>query len=699
MTTNALPSFDTQLNEEQRKAATFDGKHLLVLAGAGTGKTRTIIARAQHLLQSGVPEHKILILSFTRKSAREIVERIKMQMPNATPGTLKGQTFHSWCMELIKSNPKVFPQHNYTLLDEEDAKNCMRFVCGTNTKDHAGHSIPHTKVYDVYSFCMNTRFSLSQGLRIKIFDNHSVRQELLDAFIAQNKPIYEGIIAKYIQYKRERQYLDYDDLLNIVARGLQNNPEARAYIASKYEHILVDEMQDTNPLQYEVLRNFYDDCHLFCVGDDAQSIYAFRGADFTTIHKFAEVVPNAEVTRLTQNYRSTQEILDLSNWLLKKSPLQYQKKLTAVRGKGKKPSIVHWDSEWEEANNITDKIIESKNNHQRPWRAHMVLARAGFALKKIEAACIQKGIPYVIYGGLGIMQSKHVRDLMAALRIVCNHRDELAWMRFLELFPGIGTATASRLTIAGTGAKDFESAINFLSKQRLTREIIKTLSIVFEHQNDAATAMSQGLAILEPIFQHLYKNEWQTRKNDFPILCELAQSVSSIQEFIAEYTLDPKLEQIDVEGASNHDKIILTTIHSAKGLEADICFIANVSPGNWPNPRSIDAGFDAVEEERRCLYVAMTRAKDELWLYRPLSAIHAVNTTFKPLSPKIPAHVRKKIEAKRIEKLEQHEIETYFLNDLPTRLYKKEVLKTAQKILDTSYRGPCVDVFNDFDFS
>lgn len=698
-------SFEDTLNAQQLKAARFKGQHLLVLAGAGTGKTRTIIARASHLLKSGVPENRILILSFTRKSAREIVERIKMQMQNITSGALKGQTFHSWCMELIKSHPQVFAQSDYTLIDEDDARSCIKLVSDAYPKHAGSRLISPAKVYEIYSYCMNTRASLSEAMRKKFF-NFSFKDDdknshHLKAIIDEKKPVFETIITQYLKYKHERQYIDYDDLLNIVARGLKNNPEARAFIASKYDHILIDEMQDTNPLQYEVLSNFYEHCHLFCVGDDAQSIYGFRGADFTSIHKFSECVPEAKVQRLTLNYRSTQEILDLSNWLIKKSPLDYKKQLKADRGPGKKPVIVHWDSDWEEANAITDRIIESKADQGRDWREHMVLGRSGAALKKVEAACIQKNIPYVIYGGIGLMQSKHVRDIMAAMRVVANHRDELAWMRFLQLFPNIGNVKASYMTIAATGAKDLEDAIKFLSNQKVTPEIVHSLTQMNVHSYSAAEALQCGLTILEPILKNLYKTEWDMRKKDFPILIELARCAPSISEFLAEYVLDPKLEQItkDGENGGSTDRIILSTIHSAKGLEATVCHLVNVAPGCWPNFRAFEEGFDAVEEERRCLYVALTRAKDELWIYRPVTAIHAVSSHFKPLSPKIPQHVRDKIDAKRAEKLTAAEDTTYFFNKLPDKLYESQVLPSAQKLIESPYTGPKVDFIDDFNFN
>lgn len=305
-----------ELNEQQQKAVEFSGKHLLVVAGAGTGKTRTIIARAKHLIQHGVPASRILILSFTRKSAREIVERIKNEIGGVTIDGLRGQTFHSWCMDIIMNNPKVFMHHEYTLLDEDDRESCMKLLCGKGFKDKENHAIKPTDVVDVYSYAINACCKLSDALRMKIYNNAASNNEKVNSSIELNRPVYEEVIKRYIAYKTVHKYMDYDDILNVVAKGLKKNAEARKFIATRYDHILVDEMQDTNPLQYELLSSFYESSHLFCVGDDAQSIYAFRGADFKTMHRFTEIVPGAERINLTINYRSTQEILDLSNWML-----------------------------------------------------------------------------------------------------------------------------------------------------------------------------------------------------------------------------------------------------------------------------------------------------------------------------------------------------------------------------------------------
>lgn len=327
------------LNEQQKYAATFNGKHLLVLAGAGTGKTRTIIARAKYLIQSGVHPKKILILSFTRKSAGEIVERIKKELPDTISEGLIGSTFHSWCMEIIKNHPYIFPQANFTLLDEDDQESCFSLVCGKKwiLKNFNMKKVDAYAVLTVYSYMVNSKCSLSDAIRMKLFDNAPK-----DFDVSELLPRFQESIKGYIDYKNEHNYIDYDDILLIVSKYLKRNEDLRNQISSLYDHILIDEMQDTNPLQYELLSSFYNKCHLFCVGDDAQSIYGFRGADFQTIHKFTDIVNDSEVCKLTINYRSTQEILDLANWIIANSPLNYDKQLFANRGKGIKPAFVNW---------------------------------------------------------------------------------------------------------------------------------------------------------------------------------------------------------------------------------------------------------------------------------------------------------------------------------------------------------------------
>lgn len=666
------------LNEQQRAAVEFSGKHLLVMAGAGTGKTRTIIARAQHLIQQGVAPHRILILSFTRKSAREIVERIKLDIGGLSAEGLRGQTFHSWCMDIIMNNPKVFMHHEYTLLDEDDRESCIKLLCGKGLKDKENHVVKPTNVLEIYSYAVNARCSLSEAMRLKLYDNASRNDTEVNKSIEINKPVYEEVIRRYLSYKTVHKYMDYDDILNVVAKGLEKNEKAREFITARYDHILVDEMQDTNPLQYQLLSAFYEKCHLFCVGDDAQSIYAFRGADFKTMHRFTQIVPDSTRMDLIVNYRSTQEILNLSNWILNQSPLNYKKNLMSARGLGKKPIFITCKDEWDEANDVTTKIQKSISEKGANYSDNMVLCRSLYGLRTIESQCISKKIPYIIYGGTSLMQSKHVRDVVSPMRIVANYKDELAWMRYLLLWKGIGEVSASKIINNVIGEESLDDCLDKLSGCGLQEEISQTLKNIKEMQFSPSLAISKTLETMENRLKELYKEEWSWRKQDFDILREVAIGTNGILEFVSEYVLDPKLETTVKQGESGEkDCCILTTIHSAKGLEASYCYLLKASPTSFPTARAIENGEDAIEEERRCLYVALTRAKDELHIYRNVHSLH-VDTQSEDPSDSL-----------------------YFFNALPNHLAENETTYRVGKNEILEYKGDAIgtDIAGEFDFS
>lgn len=605
----------SSLNEEQQKAVTFSGKHALVIAGAGTGKTRTIIHRAVYLLSQGVRPDKILILSFTRKSAREIVERIKQFQDAGSTLNLSGQTFHSWCSHIIKNNPQVFEQYDYTLLDSEDVDSLFKLLFTQKYKNNKTVDQKlYSKIQSVYSYMLNTRKPLIEAIKIQECGNMS--EDETEKYIKDNEDVFKEIMRDYIAYKKKNKLFDYDDLLYITANGLAQNEEARKFISSKYEHILVDEFQDTNPLQYQLLESFYDNCHLFCVGDDAQSIYAFRGADFKSMHNFTKIVPNSSKLYLNTNYRSTQEILDISNWLLEQSSIDYNKHLKAYRGQGAKPVIEYVYDEYSEANSVTDKILLYFMNKNIDYSSHMVLSRTLSGLRQVEGACVMKKIPYKIYGGSSLMKSRHIRDVVSAMRIIANYKDGLAWHRYLQLWNKIGPATAVNLSDYMVNADNLEQALEILKTKKIDKRVWEVLEAAFPYSSSPSEMITKILTLMDLRFAEIYKEEWLNwRKQDFAVLEEIAASTTSVTEFITEYILDPALESSFLDADKPKECVILSTIHSAKGLEADVCHLLNVTPYSYPSKRAVKEGEESIEEERRCLYVALTRAKNELILY------------------------------------------------------------------------------------
>ncbi len=437
-----------------------------------------------------------------------------------------------------------------------------------------------------------------------------------EKYIKGNEDVFKGIMRDYIAYKKKNKLFDYDDLLYITANGLSKNEEARKFISSKYEHILVDEFQDTNPLQYQLLESFYDNCHLFCVGDDAQSIYAFRGADFKSMHNFTKIVPNASKLYLNTNYRSTQEILDISNWLLEQSSIDYNKHLKAYRGQGAKPVIEYVYDEYSEANSVTDKILLYFMNKNIDYSSHMVLSRTLSGLRQVEGACVMKKIPYKIYGGSSLMKSRHIRDVVSAMRIIANYKDALAWHRYLQLWNKIGPATAVNLSDYMVNAENLEQALEILKTKKIDKRVWEVLETAFPYSSSPSEMIMKILTLMDLRFAEIYKEEWLNwRKQDFAVLEEIASSTTSVTEFITEYILDPALESSFLDADKPKEYVILSTIHSAKGLEADVCHLLNVTPYSYPSKRAVKEGEESIEEERRCLYVALTRAKNELILY------------------------------------------------------------------------------------
>ena len=617
------------MNKQQLAAATYNGKHLLVLAGAGTGKTRTIIARALHLISTGVRPSRIKILSFTKKSAQEIANRIKIEgakMPEAKQ--VSGSTFHSWCMDLITRYGSAFGLEGYSCIDEEDRESAISIAIGNlyNKKklEVEEKQIRGSLLSDIYSYAVNTRQNLSTAIKMKLYPMQNGEQ--IDEKVKKVKELIEPVIRAYIEYKRSRRYIDYDDMLMAVASVLKQNKELQEYVSSQYDHILIDEMQDTNPLQWMLIESFMNNCHLFCVGDDAQSIYAFRGADFKSIHSFVNRVPNSDVYKLEENYRSTQEILDLSNWLLDESPLNYNKHLFAHRGSGHKPIMQFVNNDWEEAEFITDNI-EKNILDGLHYKSHMVLSRTILGTRKVEAACISKKIPCVVYGGTTLLRTRHVRDVISALRIIANFRDELAWVRYLKLWQGVGDVMASSLIEKMFAYSTLQECVGIIKSSGIKDDTsYKLLEELIPLEHSPEDAISVTVKRLDNTLSRLYKSEqwsWESRKKDFDALKLVARQSQNISSFITEYILDPVAELSNVIAEeSDNDKVVISTIHSAKGLEADICYVVSVMPGMFPSQKAETE--DDIEEDRRCLYVALTRAKDKLYLMTSLNSNAAI---------------------------------------------------------------------------
>ncbi|MBO3671492.1 ATP-dependent helicase [Acinetobacter soli] len=628
-------SFDQlmgELNPQQHAAATTQAQHCLVLAGAGCGKTKTIVARAAYLIEQGVPANQIQILTFTRRSASEIVARVELALGEQAKG-LRASTFHTFCMYLLRRVPQAFGLEQFSIIDRDDQLMMFRLIRGKDDKKNPNQLPKPQELCDLYSFARNTRQKLSEAL-----------EKQHPEYLAFKDQIAK-IMQEYETRKRARSFLDYDDILAIVASALDQSEGLVDYVASICKHMLVDEMQDTNPLQWALLEPLKDKVSLFCVGDDAQSIYGFRGADFENIHHFKERVPDAVLYKLEKNYRSTQEILDLSNWLLDQSEIQYDKRLDAYRGEGIKPRMHIFPNEFDEAKWIAIDIKERHYLQGHNWSDHMVLVRSSFAARHIEAACIAANVPYRFIGGMKLLETAHVKDLLSLLRVIANPLDDIAWMRFLTLWNGVGDVGASRLAQQLLLQPEFELIFNQLEQfGRIPVETLLMMKQMMVLKQEVQACVGLGIQAIEAQLAENYKKDWNRRQGDFELVKQLASKHGQLSEFLEEYVLDP-VSISEIERQSDTDVVTLITIHSAKGTEQKVCYVANVTAGQYPHARA-QGDFDAVEEERRVLYVALTRAQNELILTKQ----------------------NLNLWARDVVDEQGRKVESYFLNDLTRNL-------------------------------
>ena len=548
---------------------------------------------------------------------------------------LRASTFHTFCMYLLRRNPRAFGLTQFSIIDRDDQLLMFRLLRG---KDK-GNVLPKAaELCDLYSYARNTKTKLSDAL-----------VEQLPQALEYKAQIAE-LMKAYEQRKQERNFLDYDDILSIVAVHLQSSPELVQWVTGFCSALLVDEMQDTNPLQWALLQPLVGKVKLFCVGDDAQSIYGFRGADFENIHHFKERVPDAEVLTLEMNYRSTQDILDLSNWLLEQSQIEYDKHLQAYRGKGLKPQLHILSNEFEEANWIIQDLNQ-RYTQGAAWAEHMVLLRSGFSGRYLEGALIAANIPYRFIGGVKLLESAHIKDVLSLLRVSVNPQDDLAWMRFLTLWDGVGDVGASKLAQELIQLPDIEARCQRLERHgKVPQQAILILMQLDVLQQHVEACIGLALDALNEQLENNYKTkDWSRRVKDFDLVKQLARKHGALGEFLEEYVLDP-ISISEIDKTPDQDLVTLITIHSAKGAEQKVCYVPHVSPNQYPHARA-QGDFDDVEEERRVLYVALTRAEDELILTKQNLNLWSQDQ-YDELGRKI---------------------ESYFLNDLPQHLVDVQI--------------------------
>jgi len=625
-------AFDS-LNPAQRRAATFgvaaaekgiDAGPLLILAGAGTGKTNALAHRAAHLVLNGTDPARILMLTFTRRAAQEMIrrtqrivgevlaERGKMGDRSVVTRLLWSGTFHSVGNRILRLYAKHLGlEPNFTVLDRADAADLMdvvRHELGFSAKDKR---FPRKDAcLAIYSYRVNTRLTLKQTL-----DEQYPWCKEWEADLTR-------LYREYVGRKQKNRVLDFDDLLLYWHVMMQNPPLAQS-LSKNFDHVLVDEYQDTSSLQGEVIQALKPDGKgVTVVGDDAQAIYSFRAAAVENILGFADrYQPKAEIVVLAQNYRSTQQILDSANALMAEGSRQHRKTLLGTRQSPQKPFYVALDDATSQAEYIVGKILTTREIGGSLKR-HAILFRSSHHSDVLEVELTNRNIPFVKYGGLKFLEAAHVKDMMSVLRWADNPRNSVAGFRVLKLLPGIGPGHAKQaLDHFEAKGFDIKSLSQFDAPQPVKMDW-KRFCVLFEKLGDPATPWPGQVGLVrdwyKPQLERIYDAAW-TRMGDLEQLEQLAVHHASRERFLTELTLDPPALTSDQSGAASKDEdyVILSTIHSAKGQEWDFVYVLNVADGNFPSEFSTGKP-EMVEEERRLLYVAMTRARNELHLCAPL---------------------------------------------------------------------------------
>src|SRR5712691_3528235 len=610
--------YAAELNEQQLAAVTAPPGPLLVIAGAGSGKTRTLMYRVAYLLENGIDPQNILLLTFTNKAAREMLNRVANLLP-VDAGGLWGGTFHSVGNRILRRHGTALGYSSgFTIMDREDQKDLIDTVVANAGIDPKEIRFPKGDVLaEIFSFVVNTESSMD---------------ELLAGKFPYFLPLLEKIKDVQIRYEKKKKAtnsLDFDDLLEKTLSMLQQHEGIAAFYRRQFQFILVDEYQDTNKIQADLVDTLaVDHKNVMVVGDDAQSIYSWRGANFRNILEFPKRYPDAQVFKIEMNYRSVPEILEVANAAIAANVQQFRKHLSATReSKTLRPALVALNDGSEQAQFVAQRILELRDENV-DLNDVAVLYRAHYHALELQLELSRRGIPYQITSGIRFFEQAHIKDVTSFIRFVANPRDEVAFNRMVKLLPGIGNRTAENLwqawAAALTGAMDNFGerllAMNVPAKaKKMWPQLAHTLDEIAPG-GEPNPPSEMITSIVEAIYDDYAKvnfANYQLRREDLDQLAAFARQFKDVHEFLSQLAL---ISNVDAEAAAvqtnEKEAVNLSCVHQAKGLEFHTVFVIWLTDGMFPSSRSLNTR-DALEEERRLFYVAITRARDELYLTFP----------------------------------------------------------------------------------
>lgn len=608
--------YEKELNPEQRRVVFEEEGPLLIIAGAGSGKTRTLTYRVARLVESGVPSERILLATFTNKAARSMLSRVEMLIGHGIGG-LWGGTFHHCAHLTLRSHAKRLDyENNFSILDSEDSRQLLNTCIAETGIDGKGDKFPRADVIgDMIGFSVNTETPLSDVVALR-YPFFSHRMEEIDT-----------VAVRYRKRKKELNVMDFDDLLFLWRELLLRFDDIRDIYAERFLHVLVDEYQDTNRIQADIM-DLVASRHknLMVVGDDSQSIYSFRGANYENMMLFPDRYPDCKIFKLETNYRSTPEILHLANLSIVNNENQFQKTLRAARERGVRPILVPTRNVLQQADFITQRILELYRGGIA-LEEIAVLYRAHYHSMEVQMEMTRRGIPFEIRSGIRFFEQAHIKDVTSYLRILVNPLDELAWKRALRLYAKIGRVTVDKAWRFLCRTSDPHAAVfteefkGCAGRSAVTglRGFQETFRILHGCENRGPSLLID--LILKSGYSDYLRERYPdalSREEDLIQFANFSSRFTSLEGFLSELAL---LTGFTEEGGIEEireDRVVLSSIHQAKGLEWKVVFMIWCCEGMMPLARALkEPGGE--EEERRLFYVATTRAKDQLYLCYPMT--------------------------------------------------------------------------------
>lgn len=616
-----------ELNDSQYAAVTSPPGQALVIAGAGSGKTRTLTYRVAWLLDNGIQPDNILLLTFTNKASREMLERVQSLVPVETRH-LWGGTFHSIGNRLLRRYGEMLGyRQGFSIMDREDQKDLIDSVIGACGMDTTTYRFPKAEV-------LGDIFSLAENVCGEIEDIIETRYPYFDNVVDSIHKVREAYQAK----KLDTNCMDFDDLLTQSTRLLRENDDLREQYRRLFQFVLVDEYQDTNKMQCEFIDMLTgDDGNLMVVGDDAQSIYSWRGADVQNILKFQDRYPRALTFKIETNYRSVPEVLSLANAAIAPNTEQIRKNLLPAReSKGALPALVAVDTPSAQASFVAQRMLEL-NEEGIDFNDMAVIYRAHFHSLEVQMELTSRGIPFQITSGLRFFEQAHVKDVASFMKFAVNRRDEVSFMRLVRLIPGVGASSAAKLwnewlrcegSADGPMAQRFSHYLLPMKTPKKAQQTWQQFAYTLDELIDDKGAPVAPSAMIQSVFEGVYAdymkskfNNFDQRNDDLERLSDYSARFTDVAEFLSQLALLSGVDTDESPKAPQQDRnaVTLTTGHQAKGLEWKIVFAIWLADGMFPNRRVLDEGSaEGVEEERRLFYVTVTRAKDELYLIYPV---------------------------------------------------------------------------------